>query len=446
MTIMKKVAILLFSAALMMMGSGILSAQGKYGADSAECIKYLSYYQEYFKQKNYDEAIPHWRKAFKLCPPTANQSMLVNGAVMYRDLIRKNSRNAVYKEALVDTLITIDKIRIENYPSYSVVAYNNLGLDMINYIKDDNQTLYEELSKIVDNNKENTFPNIFLFQLNVAITLLQDGLLSPEDVLNVYDQTMGYMEQIAAAKPNDITIPKIKGDIESLFITSKVASCDDLIALFTPRLEANPDDLELATNIVRIMSITEECTDNDLFLAAANTMHRLDPTHNSAYFLYRIYSVRGDVDNAVKMMEEAIASEESDTEKDADYCFELAQFCYKNGRNAEAYKYTVKAIEADADNSIHGKAYMLAGTIWGSTVCKGNEIETRAPYWVAVDYMVKAKNADPTLAEECNKLIAQYSTYYPTTGDAFMYDLTAGQLYTVSCNGMTATTTVRTQQ
>ena len=89
---MKKVAILLFSAALMMMGSGMLSAQGKYGADSAECIKYLSYYQEYFKQKNYDEAIPHWRKAFKLCPPTANQSMLVNGAVMYRDLIRKNSQ------------------------------------------------------------------------------------------------------------------------------------------------------------------------------------------------------------------------------------------------------------------------------------------------------------------------------------------------------------------
>lgn len=92
---MKKVAIFLFSAALMIMGADVLSAQGKYGADSAECIKYLSYYQEYFKQKNYDEAIPHWRKAFKLCPPTANQTMLINGAVMYRNLIKENFQNDV---------------------------------------------------------------------------------------------------------------------------------------------------------------------------------------------------------------------------------------------------------------------------------------------------------------------------------------------------------------
>ena len=102
--------------------------------------------------------------------------------------------------------------------------------------------------------------------------------------------------------------------------------------------------------------------------------------------------------------------------------------------------------ELDADGSIKGKAYMLAGTIWGSTVCKGNEIEIRAPYWVAVDFLVKAKNADPTLAEDCDKLIAQYKAYYPQTAEAFMYDVTDGQSYTVSCNGMRATTTVRTQK
>ena len=62
---MKKVAIFLFSAVLMIMGGDVLSAQGKYGADSAECIKYLSYYQEYFKQKNYDEAIPHWSSSLE---------------------------------------------------------------------------------------------------------------------------------------------------------------------------------------------------------------------------------------------------------------------------------------------------------------------------------------------------------------------------------------------
>ena len=89
---------------------------------------------------------------------------------------------------------------------------------------------------------------------------------------------------------------------------------------------------------------------------------------------------------------------------------------------------------------------MLAGTIWGSQACSGNEIEKRAQYWVAVDYMTKAKNADATLAEEADSHISQYKSYYPQTAEAFMYDITDGQSYTVSCGGMRATTTVRTQK
>jgi hypothetical protein len=89
---------------------------------------------------------------------------------------------------------------------------------------------------------------------------------------------------------------------------------------------------------------------------------------------------------------------------------------------------------------------MLIGTIWGGIVCPGNEIEQRAKYWVATDYMNKAKNADPTLAADCDNYIKQYKVYYPQTAEAFMYDVTDGQSYTVSCAGMRATTVVRTQK
>ena len=43
---MKKNVLLFFSVIFMLTGACIASAQGKYGADSAECIKYLSYYNE----------------------------------------------------------------------------------------------------------------------------------------------------------------------------------------------------------------------------------------------------------------------------------------------------------------------------------------------------------------------------------------------------------------
>ena len=63
---MKKLIFAIFALAITLPGVNS-SAQGKYGADSADCIKYLSYYKEYYKQRNYDEALPNWRKAYKLC-------------------------------------------------------------------------------------------------------------------------------------------------------------------------------------------------------------------------------------------------------------------------------------------------------------------------------------------------------------------------------------------
>lgn len=439
---MKKI-ILFFSLILLAAGGNAIMAQGKYGADSAECIKYLSYYKEYYKQKNYNDALPHWRKAYKLCPPTANQTMIIDGTSLMRRLISQNKNNVIYKASLLDTLMTLHDLRAQYYPKYKVTALNNKGLDMINYMQDDTKKIYEGFEGIISQNQEKTIPQIFLFQLNAAVELYKSGVITAEEVLTKYEESSEYIAKIEETKPSE-TITKIRTDIESLFITSKVASCDDLIALFTPRYEANPDDLELASNIVRIMAITEGCMENDLFINAAGTMHRLDPSHNSAYFLYKLYSSQGDVEKANAMMEEAIASEDSDAAQDAQYAFELAAYSFKNGSNQKAFTYALKAAELDA--SLAGKSYMLAGTVWGSMVCKGNEIESRAPYWVAVDYMIKAKNADPALAEEANGYIAQYTKYYPQTAEAFMYNVTDGDSYTVSCNGMRATTTVRTQK
>lgn len=433
---------MLFTSMLMAMGGNLLHAQGKYGADSAECIKYLSYYNEYFKQKNYDEATPNWRKAFKLCPPTANQNMLINGTTLVRQLINKNKNNVIYRDALIDTLMMIHDIRAEYYPKYAETAMNNKGMDMMNYMKNDNKRLYEGFSQIIERNGEKTTPSIFLFNMNAAVALYKDGVLSAEEVINIYEDSMEKIDKMA---PSD-NLTKIRGDIENLFITSKVASCESLLELFTPRYEANPEDLELSKNIVKMLNVAGDCTDNDLFLNAVNTMYRLEPSANSAYYLYKLYSSRGDIDNATKFMLEAIESPENDDDKKADWYFELAAYNFKNAKSAAAMNYATRAAQLDTDNSIRGKAYMLIGTIWGSTVCKGNEIEMRAPYWVAVDYMSKAKEADPSLAEECNKLIGQYRAYFPQAAEAFMYDLTDGQSYTVSCNGLKATTTVRTQK
>lgn len=443
---MKKIVFVLMAAAMTLLTGNPVSAQGKYGADSAECIKYLSYYQEYFKQKNYDSALPNWRKAYKLCPATASQNMLIHGTTLLKGEIRKAGNDQARIDGIVDSILVIYEQRVATYPKNAVSALNNKGLDLINYRKDRTQELYDGLNDIIARNGAETRSNILMFDLQMAIELYQQGTLDAESVIKTYQDNMALLESVSSTKneAEKEQDAKVKSDMEGLFISSKVASCENLIALFTPRYEANSNDLDLVTSIVAMMSSAEDCTDNDLYMAAATSMYQLQPTAKSAYYLYRLNSAKNNSADAIKYLEEAISYPDLEVATAADYNYQLATYCVKNGYYSKAYSAAKSAM--DKDESYTGKCYYLMGTIWASLSCSGDEISTRSKYWVATDYMQKAKSADSSLADDCNSMISQYKVYFPQTADAFMYDLTDGQSYTASCGGLTASTTVRTQK
>ena len=445
--IMKRILSLISFLAVAICGTALYAQNpnDKYGPNSTECLKYISYYEEYFKQKNYDSAIPNWRKAYELCPVTSRYKILQDGTTLMKYLIKKNELNSEYKEKLVDSLFVIYQKRVDYWPKHKKSSLNYMATDIYNFKQDNPEELYEGLSQIIDQLKADTDAKTFPLYMKVACDLYQAGKLEPEKVIETYEKCVEYLGLIDVAnnETKQRFVEENTNDVQSLFITSQVASCDNLIALFGPRYEADSQNLDLAKNIVKMMLITEGCTDNDLFLNAVTTVYTLEPSHTSANWLFKLYAGRGDVDNAVKYMEEAIAAEDSDALADAAYYYELATFCFKNSKYAQAESAAKKVLELDP--SMAGKTYMLLGTIWGSVPCGGNDIEQRAKYWVAVDYMNKAKAADETLAEDAGNLIRQYAAYYPQTAEAFMYDFTNGQSYTVSCGGMRATTTVRTQ-
>ena len=431
---------------VMALSSTSVFAQGKYGADSANCIKYLSFYKDYFKQKSYNEALPNWREAFKRCPPTANQTMLVDGTTLMRKLISQNSKNPVYREKLVDSLMMIHDIRIANYPKYAVIARNNKGLDLANYVQNDPERLYKEYGEIIAGNKTKTKPTILLFYFDSAVELYKNGSLDEEEIIGVYE---GCMELLSKMDPKDAAdkemVDDMKVKIEELFASNNIADCDKLIELYTPKFEADPQNIELAEKIVRFMSAADGCTDNALFISAATSIHKSNPTHASAYTLYKLNASTGKSAEAVKYLQEAIDREDSDAAQDAEYYYELAVYNFKCGNNLAAEQAAKKVIPLATTSEIKGKTYMLIGTIWGGVRCDGNDIAKRAPYWVAVDYFERAKAADPELAAEANKRINEYKKYYPLTADAFMFGVNDGETYQVSCGGFKANTTVRTQ-
>ena len=440
---MKKLALIVF-AALAFMGQNALAQTSRFGhgQDSADCVLYLSYYEEYFKQKNYDSALPNWRKAYSVCPPTASENMFIRGTTLMTRLYNQ-TKDAAARKAIVDTILTLQDQRMATYPKKRNTILNNKGQHIINYRSDDAEYTYKALNEIVDELGPQANGPLQVNLLQSAITLYRENKLTADDVIAAYDKVSANVENAPAkndAEKEDNL--KVKATIESVFADSKVASCENLIAIFGPRFEADPNNLALVSNIVKLMNSAEDCASNDLYLKAVTAMYKLDPSYRSAYGLYRLNAARDNVADAAKYLEEAIASAESDEATDAQYNYEMAAFCYKNGMRGKAIEAARKAV--DMDYGYAGKAYLILGNLWASATC-GETVDKWARYWAAADYYQKARNADPSIADEAAASLGSVSRYYPEASEAFMYDLTKGQSYTVSCGGMTATTTVRVQ-
>ncbi|HIZ88173.1 MAG TPA: hypothetical protein IAC03_08485 [Candidatus Coprenecus pullistercoris] len=436
--------ILLATVALLM--STLVFGQGKFGADSAECLKYLSFYQQYAKQGNLDDAAPNWRNAIKYCPPTASQNMLLDGMKIMRKEIAEFRNNPIRKQELVDTLMMLHRMRIETYPKYAVTATTNMAVDMMNYSEPGReQEVFEALGKALDVAKSKASTSVAVRYMDYAIQLYKSGKLMDQDVFSAFDKSIATLEMVKAAKPSKQVEDAIS-DVETMFAGSGVASCDNLVSVFQARYDADPTNEELLANIAKLFHATG-CTDHDLFRQAVEGLYALNPSANSAHLLFQLYSSLPDGgDKAVKYMNEAIASADSDAETDAEYSFELATYLFsKLDRKAEAVAAAKQAANLSSEEWA-GRSYFLIATIWSVTKCQGNPIEERAPFWVATDYMLKAKNADPSLAGDADVEIARYRQYYPLQSDAFMYDMVAGDGYTVSCGGMRESTTVRTQK
>lgn len=444
---MKKMRLFLFLSISMILISTSLSAQGRFGKDSAECVSFLNFYRDYSKQNNLKEATPLWRKAYTLCPPTASQYIFTDGRKIMEYLIGNFKGSPEVRAKMVDTLLQISETRAKYYPKYAATAKENRVYDMITYLEGNEAQIFAAIDKIIEEMGVNAGEGLFVEAMQKAKALFLDKKMSDVDVLQVYSDLSPILEDKIAKNPTESN--KIaQAAFSNAFISSGVANCENLVAIFTPRFDSNPNDLKLVKTIVKLLIDNNDslnsCLTSDLFLKAVTALNQLEPSYNSNYSLYKLHSSKGNNDDALSYLQEAIDSPESNDQKDAELLFEMAQYYYKKLNNT-GKAFQCARMAAELDPAMAPKANFLMGTLWAGLRCSGNEIEQRAKYWVATDYLNKAK-ADPELTEESNKLINAYRQYFPRVEDAFMYDVIDGKPFTVSCGGMTATTIVRTQK
>jgi Tetratricopeptide repeat. len=438
----KKLLFFLFAIAIPMLAGAQMNIKDpkdlKYGNDSitrVTCLRNLSLYGEFVKQGNFHDAKKPWVKVFTQCP-AASLNTYINGAKIYKDYI-DNATDPSKKSSLLDTLMLIYDRRIENFGRKGYVI-GRKAMDFIRYYPDSLEAGYKMLNESVSIDQNRSEEVILGIRFQVALQLYAKKVLGAADVLNLYTESAGYLTSQLAANPNDKSIQNVKETLEQQFAASDVASCENLVNLFGPKFKATPDDLDQNKKIVAMLS-TKSCKDQLLY-EASEKVYSAEPSADAAYNLGKMFETKGDYTKAIQYYKQAISMQTEAKEKSKILVILGVLYNRELNDKPTARNMAYDAIKVDPTN---GYPYILLGNIYtGVKNCGDDDFAKQAIYWLIVDKYQKAKQVDPSLAPEVNKLIETYSQYFPRKEDIFFHGMAVGQSYTIGC-WINESTTVR---
>ena len=232
----------------------------------------------------------------------------------------------------------------------------------------------------------------------------------------------------AATKENDKKLLKVaKDNIDAFFINSGVATCDNLQAIYAPKVEQNKTNLDYLKQVISVMQMLN-CTEQEAYFAASEAAHAIEPTAETAVGCGYMYYKKGDMDKCIDYFDQAINLEQDQLKK-ADYAYKTAAILFSKKQLSKAKQYALKAISLDGNN---GKPYILIANMYASSPNWSDEAAlNKCTYFAVIDKLQKAKSVDPSVAEEANKLISTYAAHTPKDADLFFLSLKKGDSVTI---------------
>ncbi len=434
-----------------------LMREEKYGADSANCMRQLSMFQQYTKQKNYDDAYPSWSLLINEFPK-CSQTIYQHGATIAKYKIQQavKEKDVKKRELWIDTLMMVYDLRIKYFAATSknygeAYLLGRKGVDLLKYRKNPIEEPYNILIKAIDlggNNSEIAVIQTAMQSVSamfdeskIDAAVVVDKYLQFSDILNAKKTAFSDAAEKATdakakeeAEKNLADTKQVQAAVDQMFSTSKAAECTSLNKAFEARFNANPSDVELAEKIVKIFD-AKGCTDLQLYENATAKLIENKPSELSCYNFAKMLEKKGKDDDAIKYYEQAIGFSATDTMK-AVYNYALARIYKGKNQVSTARTYARKAIE---QKSNFGLPYILIAVMYGQNPVGEDHFEKSKTYWVVIDKLQKAKQVDPSVATEAQKLINQYAGSCPKKEEAFMHSITPGT--SVSVGGWIGETT-----
>jgi len=415
----------------MIVGTNETNAQqivSKFGKDSIKCVTNLALYREYYKLKNYRDALSSWRYVFNNCPQ-ATENIFINGANMYNSFIAIE-KDSVVKKRLIDTLLLIYDTRIKYYGNEGKHLANKAN-DLLNADTARSFEAFGMLKHSIDLLKNTSEESTLRNYSSSGIACFKSGKISNDQLVALFNQTDAIIDSHLISTIGNVDSQKwIK--FRNVFELNifPLMQCKDISFIFTTKLDAKPDDPALLKRVTEIL-FHRGCTDDSLYLSSLAKMNALEPDANTAFLISREYLKRKNITSAVEVLSNVV-------EKLKDLNSKARCYYYLGVVYADTKDYTnartnaLKAIQLKAD---YGEPYMLIADCYvqSAAECGKDNISSRASFWCAVDKLNQAKKVDPKLTSTVNGLINKYSSNFPTKSMLVFGKIKIGTNYQVGC-------------
>ena len=395
------------------------------GEDSLRTRQNLSMFQTAINSNSWQEAYEAWKPAFEAAP-FAQMGLYTNGAYMMAMLIQ-GEQDAAKKQQYFQELMNIYDTRVKNLeglnsftrvdrrategdviarkaydyaaygptcdPAYTLDKAYDLFKDGINKINEQGGREVEGF--VLDAFFRVSYAKYQADNNGFREQFLQDYLESKE----VCDKMLQLAKEESDPEKAQKIVAKYDqplNTIEGLFAESKAADRDQIVAIFTPKVEANKDNLAYLKSALTLMA-ANDCDDTPVYYKAAEYAYRIEPTFESAIGTAQKYYKDGKIDESVKYYNDAIELCQSDTQK-GNIALRVAAAMRKGGDFKSAYEYLDKAMQFNPD--LEGKCYMQ----------RANIATKEKNYAQAKQFCDKAAAADITLAGQAQRLKSSIQT------------------------------------
>lgn len=438
------------------LGLAMTVATGAIAQDDQECKVNLSLFSNFVTQaeslekqgnkdqakQTYLDALAPFEKVYAQCP-AMHKGIYVNGAKLLSGLIELES-DETKKDQYVVKLMKLYDDRIVHFGEEGKVLQYK-AVDFMKMNKSDYQQGYELTKKAVTMNGNESNASLLMYYAKAVMVMEGKGEKTCEDVLSAYAD----IDAILTANKGGRGYAQAEENILKLF--GKCLECEILTDMFTKDFDAKSGDVTWLKKSKAFMEIKgclkvedpeENKKANDIYLKINEKLHEVEPGFDSALGLGKYY-VGKDNAKADEYIKQALSLATTDDQKVSVHNT-LAGMYFEKGQLQSARAEARKALSIKKNALSYqwiGEAYAAAQPGCTDLRLGGGEV-----YWIAVDYLMKAKSIAESEQEKTHiqKRINQISGYFLKSDDdkVFTYGVKNGETVEVGC-WIGETTTVR---